>query len=353
MTEPPISDTLKHLADENDLDVLKSELLQMQAHIFELAAESEGVFPFAVDQHPADNDLRYILSEIDQILKTKTIERAHYYIKRLIKSLTEVKSGKINDINLNRWKDYDDIITDSLWIINKRDRSGEHNAGYWGNFIPQIPNQLIRRYTREKEWVLDPFLGSGTTLIECKRLGRNGLGVELSESIAGIAREKVEKEKSVSDSICKIINADSTKVDLAEHLTSMGIESVQMIILHPPYWDIIKFSEDNADLSNAENIEEFLKMLTDVVDNTSPLLDDERYMALVIGDKYAGGEWIPLGFMAMQEILKRKFKLKSIIVKNFEETKGKMNTKELWRYRALLGGFYLFKHEYIFLFRKA
>lgn len=353
MTEPVISETLKHLADENDLIVLKNELRQMQEHIFELAAESEGVFPFAVDQEPADNDLRFVLSEIDQILKTKTIERAHYYIKRLIKSLTEIKTGNINDINLNRWKDYDDIITDSLWIINKRDRSGEHNAGYWGNFIPQIPNQLIRRYTRENEWVLDPFSGSGTTLIECKRLGRNGLGVELSENIAVTAQEKIKKEKTVFNSVCKIINADSTKLDFAEQLTTLGIESVQMIILHPPYWNIIKFSEDNADLSNARDIDEFLGMLANVVDNTSQLLDKGRYMALVIGDKYAGGEWIPLGFMAMQEILKRKFKLKSIIIKNFEETKGKMNTKELWRYRALLGGFYLFKHEYIFLFRKS
>jgi len=49
---------------------------------------------------------------------------------------------------------------------------------------------------------------------------------------------------------------------------------------------------------------------------------------------------------------KRGYILKSIIVKNFEETKGKMNQKELWRYRALSGGFYVFKHEYIFLFQK-
>ncbi len=49
---------------------------------------------------------------------------------------------------------------------------------------------------------------------------------------------------------------------------------------------------------------------------------------------------------------KRDYKLKSIIVKNFDETKGKMTQKELWRYRALAGGFYIFKHEYIFLFQK-
>ncbi len=73
--------------------------------------------------------------------------------------------GKINDINMEKWKDYDDLITDSLWIINKRDNSGNHKGDYHGNFIPQIPYQLINRYTKKGEWVLDTFLGSGTTLI--------------------------------------------------------------------------------------------------------------------------------------------------------------------------------------------
>jgi hypothetical protein len=55
----------------------------------------------------------------------------------------------------------------------------------------------------------------------------------------------------------------------------------------------------------------------------------------------------------MKEVLGRgDFVLKSIIVKNFDETRGKRKQTSLWRYRALAGGFYVFKHEYIFLFRK-
>ncbi|MEO0119603.1 MAG: DNA methyltransferase [candidate division WOR-3 bacterium] len=122
--------------------------------------------------------------------------------------------------------------------------------------------------------------------------------------------------------------------------------------MHPPYYDIIKFSKDPSDLSNAKNIDEFLKMFGEVVDNAQPYLEKGRYLVLVIGDKYSKGEWIPLGFYCMNEVLKRGYLLKSIIVKNFEETRGKRNQKELWRYRALVGGFYVFKHEYIFLFQK-
>ena len=126
----------------------------------------------------------------------------------------------------------------------------------------------------------------------------------------------------------------------------------QFLILHPPYWDIIKFSRNKNDLSNAKSADEFLKMFGKIIDATYPVLDKGRYAAVIIGDKYSSGEWIPLGFFTMQEMIKRGYRLKSTIIKNFDQTTAKRNQKELWRYRALAGGFYIFKHEYIFLFQK-
>ena len=293
-----------------------------------------------------------LLNELNQIINAQTIERTKYYISRLKKSLTEIKTSKINDLNLNRWKEYDDILTDSLWILDKRDNSGAHNAGYWGNFIPQIPNQFLRRYTKQGEYVLDAFLGSGTTLIECKRLGRNGVGIELLPEVVEMAKKNISCEENIFNVKTEVINADSTELNFKIELENRGIKSVQFLIMHPPYWNIIKFSNNEKDLSNAKSVEEFLNLFGKIVDNTYDVLDKDRYFAVVIGDKYSQGEWIPLAFYTMNEVLKRGYILKSTIIKNFEETKGKMNQKELWRYRALVGGFYIFKHEYIFLFKK-
>jgi DNA modification methylase len=294
----------------------------------------------------------YLLADLNQISDSLTIERARYYSDRLLKSIREVRTSPVNNINLNRWKEYEDIYTDSLWLIDRRDTSGVHTAGYWGNFIPQIPYQMMRRYTKKGDWVLDTFAGSGTTLIEGQRLGRHTIGIELQPRMVEYARRLVASEPNRYNVIADVVNADSTTVDYESILSSHGARSVQLVIVHPPYFDIIKFSDDPRDLSNALSIEQFLEMIGKVVDKAAPLLDKGRYLVLVIGDKYMKGDWIPLGFQTMNEVMKRGFSLKSIVVKNFEQTSGKRNQKELWRYRALVGGFYIFKHEYIFLFKK-
>jgi hypothetical protein len=122
--------------------------------------------------------------------------------------------------------------------------------------------------------------------------------------------------------------------------------------MHPPYFDIIEFSDDPRDLSNASSIDVFLDRLEAITEKAAAVLDRGRYLVLVIGDKYEKGDWIPLGFMAMNRLLEIGFRLKSIVVKNFDETAAKRNQKSLWRYRALVGGFYVFKHEYIFILQR-
>ncbi len=63
-----------------------------------------------------------------------------------------------SDIDLNRWREYDDIKTDSLWMYDSRASGDGHKPDYHGNYIPQIATQLFTRYSKENDIVLDMFL---------------------------------------------------------------------------------------------------------------------------------------------------------------------------------------------------
>ncbi len=253
----------------------------------------------------------------------------------------------INDIDMKRWKEYEDIITDSLWIFPSRDNSGAHTPEYHGNFVPQIPRQAMLRYTKRGECVLDTFAGLGTTLIEARRLGRNAVGIEINRDTASKAQKLIEREENPYNVKTKVLIGDATKPETYEELGMF-----QLAILHPPYWDIIKFSDIQEDISNAPTLESFLELFEKVVSLTAEHLDDGRFLVLVIGDKYQSGTWIPLGFYTMERVMKHGFNLKSIVVKNIEENRGKRGKYALWRYRALKGGYYIFKHEYVMFFEK-
>jgi len=255
-----------------------------------------------------------------------------------------------NDINLKNWKE-SEIWTDSLWIIPERDKTGKHNGFYHGNFVPQIPHQLILRYTKKNDVVFDPFLGSGTTAYEAENLNRNFIGIDIQKKLVDCVRKNIEPKKNFFD----LITGDSIKIEtfnkVKESLKNHKKKNVQLAILHPPYADIIKFSNLKDDLSNAKSLKEFLGKFSAVLKNTIEVLEKGRYLAIVIGDKYTAGQWIPLGFYCMNEAQKLNLTLKSVIIKNMAGNRAKQNKEGIWRYRALSSDYYIFKHEYILIFK--
>ena len=256
-----------------------------------------------------------------------------------------------NDINLDNWKE-SEIWTDSLWIIPERDKLGKHDGFYHGNFVPQIPRQLILRYTKRNDVVFDPFVGSGTTAYEAENLGRHFIGVDIQPELIKHIKGKMDNKNYFAELIAGDSTDQKTFSDIVEILNKKKIRNVQLAILHPPYADIIKFSDLKDDLSNTKSLKEFLGKFAEVLKNTVDILDKNRYLAIVIGDKYSAGQWIPLGFYCMNEAQKLGLTLKSVIIKNMAGNRAKQNKEGIWRYRALSSDYYIFKHEYILIFKK-
>ena len=248
-----------------------------------------------------------------------------------------------------------DINVDSLWIIDKRDNSGKHENNYHGNFVPQIPYQLIKRYTKEGDAVLELFTGSGTTLYECERLNRNYIGFDINCEMINYINQKMSDTRSINFSLndCDVTDSDSMNAAMRQNCKWCESQTVDFLIAHPPYMDIVKFTEKPEDLSQISDLETFISKFTVAMKNGLSYLERNKYFAVVIGDVYKKSEVVPLGFYVMDAIKKNfKVKMKGIIVKNIEGNRGKLGSQGIWKYRALHSDYYLFKHEYIFVFKK-
>ena len=115
---------------------------------------------------------------------------------------------------------------------------------------------------------------------------------------------------------------DSSSEDVKDKiqlgLDVMGEEKAQFLMLHPPYDDIIKFSDKKEDLSNCETTEQFYDMFEKVAKNGYDMLEKGRFACLIIGDSYKNSEVQPLGFECMNRMRKLGFVLKSTIVKDIQ-----------------------------------
>ena len=251
------------------------------------------------------------------------------------------------------WKEID-INIDSLWLIGPRAKGGKRTNFYHGNFVPQIPDHLIRRYTDEDDIVLDIFMGSGTTLFECERLKRNFIGFDINQEIIDFVKNNM-KDSSVKYCInnSDVTNAVEFEKNIVCNLKSLGKRTVDFLIAHPPYMDIVKFTNRSEDLSNISDLGEFINKFTMAMKNGVKYLKAGKHFAVVVGDLYRNSEVLPLGFYLMYSIKRNiKCKLKGIVVKDMVGNRAKIGLESLWRYKCLKSDYFLFKHEYIFVFKK-
>lgn len=254
----------------------------------------------------------------------------------------------------SNWKEID-INIDSLWLIGPRAKGGKRENNYHGNFTPQVPDNLIRRYTEPGEIVMDLFMGSGTTLYECETLGRNYIGYDINQDIIQYVSSKMGDSSSIKFEInnCDVTDSVLFKSTTELSLNRLGKKKVDFLIVHPPYWDIIHFTPNKCDLSNITNLDLFIKKFIQSMANALSFMKSNRHFAVIVGDLYRDSAVVPLGFYLMDAI-NRNFncKLKGIVIKDIVGNRAKLGSENLWRYKALKSDYFLFKHEYIFVFRK-
>lgn len=228
------------------------------------------------------------------------------------------------------------------WSFPSRGNWATHDAKWRGNWSPYIPRNIILRYSKEGDLVLDQFAGGGTTLVEAKLLKRNIIGVDVNDAAINRCREKTNFAHEGANGRVDIHKGDARNLDFIAN------DSIDLICTHPPYANIIKYSDgiDN-DLSQLK-VADFLEEIKKVASESYRVLKKDKFCAVLMGDTRQKGCMIPMSFEVMKIFQHTGFKLKELIIKAQHNCKA----TGYWQTKSVKYNFLLIAHEYLFVFRK-
>lgn len=243
---------------------------------------------------------------------------------------------------IKKWEPEEfELEMNTVWSFPDRGKWATHDAKYRGNWSPYIPRNLLLRYSNEGNLILDQFAGGGTTLVEAKLLNRNVIGVDINNNALERCKEKCDFEYENSGKVY-FYEAD------ARNLNFIPDESIDFICTHPPYANIIKYSEDiENDLSHLK-VKDFLIEMEKVASESYRVLKKDKFCAILMGDTRQKGHIIPMSFEVMKIFEKVGFKTKEIIIKEQHNCKA----TGFWKTNSVKYNFLLIAHEYLFVFRK-
>lgn len=233
-----------------------------------------------------------------------------------------------------------ELETNTVWSFPNRGKWATHDSKYRGNWSPYIPRNLIVRYSKEGDTVLDPFVGGGTTAVEAKLTYRNFIGIDINQAAVELSKKKCEFDFD-TEYTTDISVGDARSLNIEDN-------SIDLICAHPPYADIIHYSENIAGDLSLLPIKSFLFEISKVADECYRVLKKDKYCAILMGDTRKKGMVQPLAFETMRIFELAGFKAKEIIIKEQHNCKA----TGFWKTNSIKHNFLLLAHEYLFVFKK-
>jgi len=278
------------------------------------------------------------------------------YIERLI---TKTQGLNISVLDVSKKirtlypKDFKEEQT-TVWSFRQRGNWATHSGEYRGNWSPYIPRNVILKYSKPGELVLDYFCGAGTTAVEAKLLGRRCISFDINNKAIELARKNLSF--SVESQQLTFIDEKShlkaykpeLSVNDARDLSFLKDTSVDLICAHPPYANIIHYTDSKEGDLSFFDIDDFLKEMSKVARESFRVLKPGRQCAILIGDTRRKKHVIPLGFKFINVYLDAGFKLRELVIKRQHNCK----TTGFWYANSIKYNFLLLAHEYLPIFEK-
>ena len=278
------------------------------------------------------------------------------YIERLITksqgvNISAFKASK--KVKTLHPKDFKEEQT-TVWSFKQRGNWATHSGEYRGNWSPYIPRNVILKYSKPGELVLDYFCGAGTTAVESKLLGRRCIAFDINEKAVELARKNVDfslesQQLALIDENSRLgIYEPELSVGDARDLSFLQDNSIDLICAHPPYANIIHYTDSKESDLSFFDIDEFLKEMSKVAKESYRVLKPGRQCAILIGDTRRKKHVIPLGFKLINVYLNSGFKLRELVIKRQHNCK----TTGFWYDNSIKYNFLLLAHEYLPIFEK-
>ncbi|HVO76336.1 MAG TPA: DNA methyltransferase [Ignavibacteriaceae bacterium] len=227
-------------------------------------------------------------------------------------------NNKLNNLTGKEW-----IRFSKSWFIHKPPKRKEDEILHPAKFPESLIEEFISFFTKEGEWVFDPFMGTGSTLIAAVRLGRNSAGIELSKEYWSSAKRRVGKILKEKPGVSSFVLKGSSE-NLGEVLKDNSISSIlfDFTITSPPYWNQLernslrqkmrkdkglstKYSDNRNDIGNIKDYDEFIEKQAVIFDKVFDFTKPNGYLTLITNNVYFNGKLFPLAFDTAVSLTKR------------------------------------------------
>ena len=226
-----------------------------------------------------------------------------------------MKTNRLNDLDGKAWLKFQ-----KSWFIHNPPPRKKGVLQHPAKFPETLVSEFIEFFTKSDMNVLDPMVGTGSTLLACIESGRNGYGIELNPAYAQIAQEQVDIALSQARLFqerpdIRVITGD------ANDLASFDLPVLDYCITSPPYWDMLRmkgaqtqkerresekldvfYSDDPADLGNMENYEDFLESLVNIYRVVFERLSENAYLTVIVKNIKKKGRIYPLAWDLGREV---------------------------------------------------
>jgi SAM-dependent methyltransferase len=273
--------------------------------------------------------------------------------KQLERIITQAVGVNVSTLSpskrIKSWEPTDfRLESTTVWSFKQRGSWATHDGRYRGNWSPYIPRNLILRYTKPGDLVLDPFVGGGTTAVEAKLLGRRCIARDINPLCVEMTLENLRFALPRTLFAESPVYEPDVSVGDARYLEGIADNSVDLICAHPPYAGIIPYTSGvEGDLSQLD-VPEFLREMRQVALECYRVLKPGSKCAVLIGDARQRKHVIPIGFHTIGVFLEAGFHLKELVIKRQHNCR----TTGFWASRSLEHNFLLLAHEYLPIFEK-